>query len=290
MTIHTFEVSSMLTNKDYYKIQLELKTKDPSKWKATNDGMQYWGLSDKGILINMHQIKKKSFYSYSIIYRISARRVIDNNDFVGLFDTEDYYDLEVKVNDLLKDKCSTLPKLKKCTLKRVDFCINAVLDNQDQVKAYIKTAKRSNVPSKLEIYQQYDKKSKRKKPTRDDYTVYSREYVAVSIYNKQRQMRKAKKGVYPDSEIKRAENIVRIEIRCMEGKIHALKKKYNIKTISSFMRASRKNRRRALQILSEQNVRKGNYLHSQRSTCMYRYERVFKKEYKITQRIHRGCK
>ena len=235
MTIHTFEVSSTLTNEDFYKIQSDLKTKDPNKWKAIYNGMQYWGLSDKGILINMHQIKKKGFYSYSIIYRISARRVIDNDNFVGLFNTEDYYDLEVEVNNLLKNKCSTLPKLKKCTLKRVDFCVNAVLENQDQVKAYIRTAKRANVPTKLEIYRQYDKKSKRKKPTKDDYTVYSSEYVAISIYNKQKQMKKAGKGVYPDNEIKRAENIVRIEIRCMEGKIHSLKKKYGVQSISQFM-------------------------------------------------------
>jgi len=51
-------------------------------------------------------------------------------------------------------------------------------------------------------------------------------------------MKKAGKGVFPNSEIKRAENIVRIEIRCMEGKIHAIKKKYDIETISEFMRSA----------------------------------------------------
>ncbi len=235
MTIHTFQVSSMLTNEDFYNIQRDLKSKDPSKWKALKNGMQYWGLSDKGILINMHIIKKKGFYSYSIMYRISARRVMDNDNFVGLFNTKNYCDLEEKVDKILKDKCTFLPKLKKCNLKRLDFCVNAELDNQEQVKAYIKTAKRSNVPSKLEIFETYDKKSKRKKPTKDDYTVCLSEYIDISIYNKYMEMKKEKDCAFPKSELDRAKNIVRIEIRCKEGKIKALKKKYNISSISDFM-------------------------------------------------------
>lgn len=240
MTIHTFEASATLTNEKYYTIQQELRSKDPSKWKAVKNGMSYWGLSDKGILIQMHQIKKKDFYAYTIIYRISARRVMENDNFVGLFNTKKYYELEEKVNEVLKGKCSLFPKLKKCKLKRLDFCINAKLGNQEQVKAYIKTAKRANVPSKLEIYEQYDKKSKRKKPTKDDFTVYSSEYIQVSIYNKYMEMKKEKDGVFPADEMERAKNIVRIEIRCMNGKIKALSKKYNIKTISEFMSHSNK--------------------------------------------------
>jgi len=240
MTIHTFEVSATLTNEDYYKIQYELKTKDQSKWKALKSGMHYWGLSDKGILINMRQIKKKDFYSYKIIYRISARRVIENDNFVGLFNIKNYDELEAEVNRVLNEKCSLLPNLKKCTLKRLDFCINAELGSQEQVKAYIKIAKRSNVPGKLEVYTEYDKKAKRTKPTKDDYTVYSDGYIAISIYNKYMEMKKQKDGVFPTSEMERAKNIVRMEIRCMEGKIKALKKKYGIKSISEFMRCGNK--------------------------------------------------
>ena len=235
MKIHTFEVSAMLTNESYYLIQSELKAKDKDKWKTIKNGMQYWGLSHKGILISMYQVKKKGFYTYYINYRISARRVMENGNFVGLFNMKNYDSLEEKVNSILKEQCMYLPKLKKCTLKRLDFCINAMLDNQEQVKAYIRTVKRANVPSKLEIYEEYDKKSKRTKPTKDDFTVYASEYVSISIYNKYMEMKKEKDGVFPPDEIERAKNIVRIEIRCLEGKIHALKKKYGIKSISDFM-------------------------------------------------------
>ena len=121
-----------------------------------------------------------------------------------------------------------MPILNKCKLKRLDFCINAQLDNQKQVKAYIKTVKRANIPSKLDLYMEYDKTSKRTKPTRNDFTVEASDYVSVSIYNKYAEMKQQKSGVFPKSEIERSKNIVRIEIRCKKEKIAVLKKKYNI--------------------------------------------------------------
>ena len=36
-------------------------------------------------------------------------------------------------------------------------------------------------------------------------------------------------GLCPEKEIEKAKNIVRIEIRCMEGKVSELKKKFNLK-------------------------------------------------------------
>ena len=44
--------------------------------------------------------------------------------------------------------------------------------------------------------------------------------------------------IFPESEIERAENIVRIEIRCMEGRVRELKKTFHLKTIEDFMMLS----------------------------------------------------
>lgn len=234
MYIHTFEASAKLNNENFYNIQAILKEKDNSKWVAHKNAMTYFGLSEKGIIIKFFRIKKKGYHAYSLTYRISARRVFENDNFVGLFDAKYYDNLKNEVNRLLKEKCDLLPKLKHCSLRRLDFCINTRLENQEQVQAYIKTAKRSNTPAHLDIYAEYDPISKRKKPMKDDYTVYSSEYIAISIYNKYKQMKKEKKVNYSDRDLNDAENIVRIEIRCMEEKIKALKKKFNIETISEF--------------------------------------------------------
>ena len=200
MTIHTFEVSAQLANDNYYEAQKELKQAAPDKWKSEKRGMTYFGISDKGILIKFFIIKKKKYYTYMVTYRISARRVMENHNFVGLFDTNRYDELEKEVNKLLKEQSKHLPKLKVCNLRRIDFCINAKLDNQEQVKAYIKTMKRANVPAKLELYEEYDRVSKRKKPMKDDFTVWASDYVAISIYNKYAEMKKQKRGVFPESD------------------------------------------------------------------------------------------
>lgn len=239
MYIHTFEVSSILTNDSYYSIQKILKT-DKTKWTYEGNTFIYFGLSYTGIIIKMFSIKKCDFYSYCITYRISARRVIENDNYVGLFDTKDYSKLEKKVNKLLKSKSELLPKLNDCRLRRLDFCINAELENQQQVKAYIHTAKRAAVPGALEVYAQYDIIAKRYKPTKDDFTVYSDGYIAVSIYNKYRQMKKGKKNIYSQTDWTQAENIVRIEIRCMPGKIAVLENKFDVHTIKKFMSKAEK--------------------------------------------------
>lgn len=239
MTIHTFEVTCTVTKEIFFLIQDKLKNADPSKWAKEKSGMTYWGLSDKGIIIRTLIIIKNGYYAYNITYRISARRVMDNHDFVGLFNTKKYKELEKEVDILLYCKCELLPFLRDCKMKRIDFCFNAELKSQEQVKAYIKTMKRANVPNYLKLLEAYDKKSKRTKPMKDDFTVYNDHYVAVSIYNKQRQMikeqKEKKKIIFPEAEIKRAENIVRIEIRCMEGKVKELKKKFHLTSIEDFI-------------------------------------------------------
>lgn len=235
MTIHTFEVSSTVTKDNYYEIQRQLKQADCSKWEATNNGMIYWGLAKQGIIITTHQVLKKDYTTFKILYRISARRVMEHDNFVGLFNVKNYDELEEEVDHILKSKCELLPKLKKCKLRRLDFCVNAKLENHKQVKTYIKTMKRANIPTKLNLLMPYDSKAKRRKPQKDCFTLTLKDYVEVSIYNKYMEMKKEAYGVYPDEEIERAQNIVRIELRCMKGKIKELKKKYKIDSISQFM-------------------------------------------------------
>lgn len=233
MKIHSFELSSTLTNEKYYNIQNSLKLKDKNKWKAEPEGMLYFGLRDNGILINMFRIKKKGFYSYRIIYRIFASRVIDKDNYLDLLSVRKYDELEAKANKLLKDKSDDLPKLQDCKPTRIDFCFNAELDNQQQVKAYIKTIKRGNIPHGHQEFMLYDQTAKRSKPTKDDFTVGAKDFVEVSIYNKHRQMKKDK--FFPLKEIERATDIVRIEIRCKKKLIKKLSKKFDIYTIKEFM-------------------------------------------------------
>jgi len=234
MNIHTFEVSSLLTKKDYYDIQYDLRKNAPGKWEAQKEGMNWWGLP--GILINMNRIKVEGYYAYSIRYKISARRFLESDNYVDLFNTKDYSVLEEKINKGLSKISQLLPPLQSCRLKRVDFCVNAELQSQEEVKAYIKVIKRGNIPPKMKIFKMNDPIAKRKKASKRDHTVVAGDFVEVSIYNKYAEMISEPKGVFPQSEIERAHNIVRLEIRCKEGKIRELMKKYKVKTIDQFMK------------------------------------------------------
>lgn len=235
MYIHTFEVKKQITKEESYKIQDALKM-DKDKWKSEESGMSYWGLSHKGILIHTYLLKKKGFYSYYIIYRISAQRVIENNNFVELFNTQNYDNLKKKINKLFKDKSKYLPLIDELNLSRLDFCLNVELENQQQVKAYIKISRCAVIPEHLKQRVYYDKVSKRTKALKDDITVYINNYIEVSIYNKFMQMKKEEKKIYSDEDLNTAENILRIEIRCMKKKLKELKKKFDIKTIDDFMK------------------------------------------------------
>lgn len=233
MKIHTFELTSILTNDKYYKIQKTLKIKDKSKWKSERNGMLYFGLREKGILIYMFILKKKNYYSYRIIYRISARRVLDKNNYVDLFDLQLYDELELEANRLLFEKSNSLPKLNDCDLTRIDFCHNAELENQHQVKAYIKTIKNGYIPPKHNEFLIYSETGKRFIPPKNDFTFFKNDYVEISIYNKKAQMKQD--DYYPKSEIDRASNIVRMEIRCYKKLIKEYCEKHNITSLRRFM-------------------------------------------------------
>ena len=65
---------------------------------------------------------------------------------------------------------------------------------------------------------------------KDGFTVYNKNTVEISIYDKYKQMKKEndKKTVFSNEDLKRAKNILRIEIRCQDKKIKEFQKKYRI--------------------------------------------------------------
>lgn len=65
MYIHTFEVMCELPKKKSKAIQEDLR-KDKSCWKAEDNGMLYFGLSNKGILIRTFLINKKNYHTYQV--------------------------------------------------------------------------------------------------------------------------------------------------------------------------------------------------------------------------------
>ena len=238
MLIHTFEATVQLSNEKFYAIQSEVKS--DHKWTRRENGMTYFGAKDDGILIRFSRSKKRKFKGYWLKYIISARRVMEPNNYIGLFDIADYQKLIEKVNRKLKKICPMLPKIETCSVSRIDFCVNAYLDNQELVKAYVKLAKRCRMPHSLEHSEEYyDKKTKETKRRKDEMTVSSQSYMELSIYNKYAQMHKETNYPYPSKQLEKAKPILRLEVRCMEDKIKHLRKRYKerfpLYTIKDFL-------------------------------------------------------
>lgn len=229
LQVHTFELKCMVTNQLYYQLQDRIKLENGT-WTHTKDTILYWGLCDSGIIIELQHIKKEGLSNYWIVYRISARRMFEASNYVGLFDCSKIKRLIDRADELLSSFSALLPGLRACSLSRLDFCTNLVLEDQQQVKAYIKLMRRGALPKGFSRKEYYDKTAKRKKPLRDDFTICRKANMELSIYNKYRQMKKEmernKKLDFPD--IEQAKNIVRIELRCLPGKLSQLRKKYKL--------------------------------------------------------------
>ena len=169
--------------------------------------------------LNYYAAPGQNYQNNSAAYNIGEAQVV--NDYIGTVFSDIYGHVNMKG---FRKQALASDKL----ISDENAEINAEFGNQilsGKVKSKpSKTVKRANAPGGFSVYEQYDKISKRKKPTKDDFTVYSSDYIAISIYNKYMEMLKEKEGVFPHHELERAKNIVRIEIRCMEGKIKALKK------------------------------------------------------------------
>lgn len=239
MFIHTFETTIQLTNGQYYQIQNQIKS--DHQWGRTQNGMLYFGAKNDGIRLRFTRIHKSKFKGYRLKYIISARRVLEPENYVGLFPAHEYKRLCDAIDKKLAALCPALPSINECSVTRIDFCINARLDNQEQVKAYVKLAKRCRLPKSLEFEREYyDKKDKKTKLCKDGMTASSESYIAISIYNKYAQMCKQTGYAYPAGQLDKAKNILRIEIRCMEDKIKHLRKRYQeqfaLYSIKDFLR------------------------------------------------------
>ena len=102
MNYHTFELSYKLTphEKDYYTDILF-----NSKGRTYRDEYEYVPtivcetLSKHGIIIKIQTFTKNDFKHYVMYYRINPRRVMEQNNYIGLFNAKDTDIMLDKVNE-----------------------------------------------------------------------------------------------------------------------------------------------------------------------------------------------
>lgn len=194
--------------------------------------------------------------------RLNLAKLINPQARTTLFDIQDYNGLWQNfyrcMSQALPDRYTFLTNLNNWDTRRIDYCIQFRVHD---VETYIKLFQRGNKPYRGHYIIPYiakDETDKNDKDTRhiaiDDElrkshkpgSVYfvggsykpipeSRKKrlvlgsTIINIYDKQKEMKADKnKGRYTDKELAEAENILRIEIQCLSGKINTIAERYNL--------------------------------------------------------------
>jgi hypothetical protein len=239
MGMHTFETYYPLTIYSYNNLKDELFKSGKHHKDDDKNTIIFEKLKNNGIIIKLYRLKQDDlninncYNHYSICYVINPRRVMDENNYVGIFNSDDDVDQMVYMVDrYLNSYSKELPEFNDCKLKRVDYCHNIKLNNDEETKQYLKLLKRCMVPTGFEFEKFYDKTAKRSVVSNNGLWLKNNS-VTISIYNKKHQLEIQKRNYYGD--IMDANGIVRFEIQCKKGKIKKLMQKYDTYNIQDFL-------------------------------------------------------
>ena len=232
MTFHTFEAGTYLTGNQFRVINNKLKEFDSKYFndpKSLNRKI-FTGLCGRGIVIYLYKRDTDdSKFIYHVVYRINPTRMINGDDYINLYHSNEAYKIFELTNEILLSVSPQLPPLNICTLTRFDFCSNIICEEPKMVPDFIELINRSYVPDKY--YKQ--KKIHNSRTGRWDIpkeeAIFTRpDYVEVAFYNKIHQMETEHLHIDWNS------NVLRCEIRCCKMYIDTLKRKFGITSIEEF--------------------------------------------------------
>lgn len=239
MNYHTFELCYELTpfENRYYKNILY-----KSKGRTYLDKNEYVPtiicetLRSYGIIIKIQKFKKNAYDYYMMYYRINPRRVMEQNNYIGLFHEKDTDIMLEKVNGYLKTIHQSMPSADQCRINRIDFCTNITMSGQEEIFEYIKVLQRGFYLKNYAPELFYDAISKRSKFTKNACNIVKKKTVKITYYNKYDQLQENKWC----RNIGDAKNILRAEIQCEKQKIRHLMNKFGYADTRSFLKHSDK--------------------------------------------------
>ena len=156
MNFHTFELSYKLSTDDVRIVYNELYN-----YKPKDDCAVFNALQDYGIIIFIKKYKQDEYNHHVLYYRINPRRVLENHNYIGIFNSKNIDKLIKKFNILIKTVSPFLPEFDSCNISRIDYCSNVELNDQAVIDSYINLLKRGYFPSKYTIKKYKNEKSKR---------------------------------------------------------------------------------------------------------------------------------
>ncbi|MGN1097544.1 MAG: hypothetical protein ACI4SS_01460 [Clostridia bacterium] len=243
MSYHTFELRYKVP--DYTVIDEALFNGNGKSYMDKKDHNAYIfeSLKDKGIIIKRRFVEfgdalpasTRPFYTM-LYYKINPRRVMEDNNYVGIFDASGTDEMLDRVNELIYDKYGyELPSADSMKLHRIDFCSNVLMSGQEEVCEYLNLLKRGKIQKGYDLKQIYSETGKRYVTTKNGLTYNGSSGIDITYYNKYMEMTSEK---LPFCDAETLSKILRIEIRCGKSKIKHLRKLFNVNTVRDFLNSS----------------------------------------------------
>jgi len=237
MNYHTFETSYQLTSNEMNVISKILRNAGGKFYDDKNEFVPtkvYEGIRKKGIIITLRTYCNDDYKYYFLQYRINPRRVMEHNNYIGLFNSKDTDIMLDKADKYLHSVNTNMPSVNYCKLNRIDFCCNIELSSQKEIYDYIKILQRGYYPNKYSPETYYDKTAKRYKFAKETFTGTYKDILSVTYYNKYKQL---KENPYCQNT-EDAKNILRAEIQCGKKKVKHLINKFGCTSIKTFLNNS----------------------------------------------------
>ncbi|TBL80874.1 hypothetical protein [Paenibacillus thalictri] len=170
-------------------------------------------------------------YYHAIEIRLNPKALIQKREYVKVAKASEFPQICDRFKEALKPlqervELSPLQLFYKLNaideyqVKRIDYCINirTVLH-----EAYMELISRADIPAHFYLVTELDKKSGRQVAYKNSFYIQTKGHsVGVNIYNKEYQMQ----SEFADYErLEDANQIIRIEIQCLNGKTNSLKQK-----------------------------------------------------------------
>lgn len=174
--------------------------------------------------------------NYWVEILVNPRRIYHKGDhpFAYIATLEEIAKCIKHIEHMLQEVGADEISIELFKLKRIDLCVNISLGSTAASNEYTQLLLKGAYPHHFERRMEYSKTGKRLIPTKDAFTVCSRN-IEFSLYNKYRQLKK-EEDIYDENEIKEAEGIIRIEFRINRPIIYQLNKKHNLGSIEEFIK------------------------------------------------------
>lgn len=245
-SIHTFTIRKKLLGGSYDLIKLGLDKLSDDKYpekackKKKNmtlthyfDIARHYGFND----INIAKIRspKQEKCQYYLDIKVNPWKLFHKETYPFLYiaTKEDLIKSLKLIESLLVDIELSESLIHDFYLKRVDFCTNIDLGSSERTDEYMKLLRKGAYPYKFKRLEEYSEVQKRWIPTKNSFTVVSKN-IQFAVYDKYKQL-KEEAHKYTFEEIESAKGKIRIELRLERDVVNRKEKKYDLDDAFDFV-------------------------------------------------------